>query len=103
MPQKNRRQQGRPRRNSESTSLLLVVGERPPNRKSSQFATTGQTTRPNDPAIHSDGESPMRPSAERPVKRSIKERVARYTAKWTGSKNTGRLVDTNLGRMIIWP
>ena len=46
MPQKNRRQQGRPRRNSESTSLLLVVGERPPNRKSSQFATTGQSTHP---------------------------------------------------------
>jgi hypothetical protein len=27
MPQKNRRQQRRPRRNSESTSLLLVMGE----------------------------------------------------------------------------
>ena len=27
MPQRNRRQQGRPRRNSEFTSLLLVVGQ----------------------------------------------------------------------------
>jgi len=103
MPQKNRRQQGQPRKILSSLRCCWLWAKRPLNRKSSQFTTTGQTTHSGAPAIHLDGKSAMRSSAERPVKRSIKERVARYTAKWTGSKNTGRLVDTNLGRMIIWP